>query len=389
MASASNFGHARLTDFSLARGTIHANHGSYGAVPNVVAEAQTRLRNEIEANPSRFFRTRYAELMRRAASEVAGLLGGATEDWVFVDNATAGVNTVAAAVGLRAGDEVLTTDQVYGAVRKALLHHTARADAILVEARIRVPVGDETDIVDALEACITQRTKLAVIDHVTSQSGIVFPVDRLAAMFGEKGIPILVDGAHAPGMIDVDVPSLAVDWYTGNGHKWLGTPRGCGFLWCRRDRQTTLHPLVISHGYGRGYTAEFDWVGTRDPSPWLSVSAAIDYHRRNGGASLRKRNRELALAAGTRIAAALDTELAAPAGLLASMVAIRLPSLHAFSPDDTEALQIELERRANVEASLTALEGRPWVRLSAAAYNELDDLLAAAHAAANLFGSQQ
>lgn len=378
------FGHARLAEYSLMEGVVHVNHGSYGAVPNAVAEAQARWRAEVEANPSRFFRTRHHDLVRAGAARVAALLGGEGVDWVFVDNATAAANIVAASLPLARGDEILTTDQVYGAVRKALRHHAARCGARLVEAQLPVPIRAEEDIIEAVARAVTSRTKAAVIDHVASQSAVVFPVARLADLLRRSGIPVLVDGAHAPGMLELDVPALGVDWYFGNAHKWLGAPRGCGLLWCRRDRQAALHPLVISHGYGQGFTAEFDWAGTRDPSPWLSVTAAIDYHQSRGGPALRRRNHELAVAAGERLAASFGTESSAPPELLGSMATVRLPTERAAVYEETERLQVELEKRHDVEASLVPLGGRHWLRISASIYNEMADFAVAGRAAAAL-----
>jgi len=377
------YGHARLADYALDPDVIHANHGSFGAVPNAVAEAQASWRRELEANPTRFFRTRYKLLIRETAARVAGLLGGEADDWVFVDNATAATSVVAASWDLKPGDEILTTDQAYGAVLKALKHYAGQRGAKLVEAPIPIPVSCEEDILEAVERAVTPRTRAAVIDHVASQSALVFPVARLAGLFRSKGIPVLVDGAHAPGMLDLNVPTLGVDWYTGNGHKWLGAPRGCGFLWCRRDRQATLHPLVISHGHGDGFTAAFDWAGTRDPSAWLSAGAAIDHHLAMGGAALRRRNRDLALAAAGELVRRFGTETAGPAAMTGSMVSIRLPTDRSVGNDDGAWMESRLAQRPDAEVVVSPMRGRAWVRLSAAIYTELEDLIAAGLAAAD------
>ena len=378
------FGRERLADFALQQGTVHVNHGSFGAVPNVVAEAQAEWCRVLEANPSRFFRTRYEHLIREAAEDVAALLGGAGSDWVFVDNATAAASIVLASLPLNAGDEILTTDQTYGAVRNAIRHYVTTRGAVIVEAVLPVPVQSDGDIIDALRQRISERTRAIVIDHVASHNAVVFPVAGIAELVRPSRVPVLVDGAHAPGMLDLDVPALGVDWYFGNGHKWLGAPRGCGVLWCRRDHQAALRPLVISFGYDAGFNAAFDWAGTRDPSPWLSITAAIDYHQQCGGAVLRQRNHELAVAAGKQLAAVLETELSAPPDLFGSMTTVRLPSERAASFEDMAQLQIELEERFDVEASLVPLHGRVWLRTSAAIYNEPDDFLIAGRAAAAL-----
>ncbi len=315
---------------------------------------------------------------------MAGLLDGEPSDWVFVDNATSAANIVAASLPLQPGDEVLTTDQVYGAVRNALRHYTARAGARLVEAKVPIPVHSENDIVGALTDSLTDRTRAMFIDHVASRSAVVFPVGRIAELCRNRGIPVFVDGAHAPGMLDIDVAALGVDYFVGIGHKWLGAPHGCGLFWCRADRQATLHPLVISHGYGLGFTAEFDWVGTRDPSAWLSVGAAIDCHRMHGGARLRRCSHELAVSAAQDLAATYETESSAPPEMIGSMAAVRLPTKRPAQFGEARRLQVELSARFGVEASIVPIDERCWLRVSASVYNELSDFQTAGRAAAAL-----
>ncbi len=371
------YGKDRRAEFSLDPGLIHANHGSYGVVPRDIADAQQAIRSQLATNPTGFFRDRYPGLIRAAAAQVAGFLGGSADDWVFVENATAGVSTVLASMDLRPGDEVLITDQTYGAVRKAVAQLCRRTGAQLAEARIRLPVASEAEVVEAVTAAVTERTRLAVLDHVTSPCGLVFPITKLCAHLRERGIPGLVDGAHGPANVDVDVAAIGADFYTGNAHKWLCAPPGAGMLWCRAEHQDRLRPLVISHGYEDGYTNAFDWPGTRDPSAWLCLPAAIDFHENCGGVMLRERNRRTALEAADHLAAEFGTVLAAPLGMQASMAALRLFPDRALSQNECAQLQHRIEGEQNTVVAITTAGGATWLRLSAAIYTETEDLIEA------------
>lgn len=367
------FGRARLAEFFLDDAVIHLNHGSFGAVPRPVQAAQDDWRRRLERNATRFYRTELPAALRAAAEDVAGFLGGAGRDWVFVDNATAGVNAVVASLALEPGDEILTSDHAYGAVRKALGYYAGRRGARVIEAPLPLPLADGEVVLDAVARRLSPRTRLAVFDHVTSRSAIRLPVAGLARICGERGVPLCIDGAHAPGMLHLDVPALGVDWYVGNAHKWLSAPRGSGLLWCAPARQADLHPLVISHGLGQGYIPEFDWTGTRDPSAWLSVPAAIAYHQHLGGAELRRRNRALAVAGGHYLAQAWGGEMAAPDDLLGAMATVRLPSAAPGDPEAANDLQIALSTDHGIEASVGARDGVFWIRASAHVYNEMAD----------------
>ncbi|MDJ0630203.1 MAG: aminotransferase class V-fold PLP-dependent enzyme [Rhodobacter sp.] len=369
-----SYGRKRLSEFGLDPKLIHANHGSYGAVPVAIRETQRRIQAELDANPSGFFRDRYPQLIRAAASRVAGFLGGDAEDWVFVENATAGVNTVLACTRLDPGDEVLTTDQAYGAVKKVIAHHCSRAGAHCVEVKLELPITSPSDLLEAVVAAATNRTRLVVLDHVSSPCGIVFPVAELCSYFRRRGVPVLVDGAHGPGNVEVDVTSIGADFYTGNAHKWLCAPLGAAMLWCRREHQRQLQPLVISHGHGSGFTQAFDWPGTRDPSAWLSVPAAIDFHLENGGAELRKRNRRTALDAAQRLSDECGYVPAAPSDMQSSMIALRLLSDRELTPMECSALQHRLQVEDGIVVAITSAGGSTWFRLSAGLYTDTDEL---------------
>jgi isopenicillin-N epimerase len=301
------------------------NHGSFGATPRAVLAEQERWRARMERHPTNFMDRELPPALRAAAARLAGFVGARAEDLVFVENATAGCNAVLRSLAFAPGDEILVTDHGYGAVRKAAEYVAARAGARVAEAAVPFPLQDAAQVVAAVSPLLTARTRLAIFDHITSPTAVIFPVRELTALCRAAGVPVLIDGAHAPGMLSLDVPSLGADWYTGNCDKWLMAPKGSAFLWVAPDRQADTHPLVISHGFRQGFTAEFDWVGTRDPSAWLAVPAAIDFHERLGGARLRERNAALVREQATLLAQTWRTERGAPDALTGSMAAVRLP----------------------------------------------------------------
>ena len=357
------------SEFELAPGLVYLNHGAYGATPRCVRAAQDRWRSRIEANPTAFFQGEYSALVREAAGAVAGFLGGRAADWVFVENATAGVNAVLASLTLRPGDEILTTTHAYGAVRNVLAHHAGRAGARLVEAALPLPAIDDDAVVAAVAAALNPRTRLAVFDHVTSSTATVLPAARLAALARAVGVPVLIDGAHAPGMLDLDVPAIGADWYVGNAHKWMFAPRGCGLFWTAPDRQAGTHPAVISHGLGRGYAAEFDWIGTRDVTPWLTIADAVAFCHQLGAGRMRAWNRALAIEAAALLAQAWSTEAAAPPAMTGAMASLRLPLPPVADPASAARLRTALRTRFRIEAAVIPFAGELWLRISAQVYN--------------------
>jgi isopenicillin-N epimerase len=233
-----------------------------------------------------------------------------------------------------------------------------------VEVAVAFPRPDDADVLVGLAGAVSGRTRLAVLDHITSSTALLLPIGEMIAACHARGVPVLVDGAHAPGQVSLDLGALNADWYVGNCHKWLFAPKGCGFLWARADRQDGIHPAVISHGYGQGFTAEFDWTGTRDPSAWLAVPAALAVHARLGGTALMARNVALAAAAGAGLAARWGTETGAGNRAAAAMAMVRLPG-----GGDAAGLRARL-LAAGTDVPIMAHGGRLWLRLSAQAYNE-------------------
>jgi isopenicillin-N epimerase len=292
--------------WGLAPGTVFLNHGSFGACPRAVLDFQSELRRRMEAEPVQFLWRRYEELLEPARVSAARFVGASPKDFVFTTNATAGVNSVIRSLELKPGDEILTTSHDYNACRNVLIESARRARARVVVAEIPFPLRAEDQVVEAILKSVTRRTRLAMIDHVTSNTALVLPVARLVRELHERGVDALVDGAHAPGMVPLDLNQLGAAYYTANLHKWTCAPKGAAFLWVRQDKQDAVQPAVISHGNNRprpGFTPfqdRFDWTGTFDLTAWLCVPPAIQFMGKlltGGWSALRKRNHELAVKA--------------------------------------------------------------------------------------------
>jgi len=368
------YGRALRTLFRLDEAATFLNHGSFGLTPLAVLAAQEALRQEMERQPVLFLsRTNLQPRLRAAAAELASFLGAAGEDLAFVDNATTGANAVLRSFPLKPGDEVLITDHTYPAVRNAVRFVCERTGARIVEAKLRFPAESPDGIVAAVTAALTERTRLAVFDLISSASAIVMPVPALARACRDAGAPVLVDAAHGPGMVDLDLPALGADWVTGNAHKWLFAPKGCALLWASKTAQQTLHPTVISHGFEQGFTNEFDWTGTRDPTAWLALPSALAFYRSMGDGALRSRNHALAVTAAELMAKRWRTEVGAPAEMLGAMAVVRLPGRHPGTPAAAQAIHDQLWQKCHIEVPVMSLEQTLWVRISAQIYNDLDD----------------
>jgi isopenicillin-N epimerase len=386
LVNAPLFGHVRRGDFLLAPGIDHLNHGSFGAVPRVVLDPMQEWQRRVEADANTFFRHDLFGLLRGAAERVAGFLGGRGKDWAFVENATAGLNAVIASLRLQPGDELLCLSQVYGAIGNALRYHAERGGARVVTVAVPVPLIDPAPLFDRLKAALGPRTRLALFDHIVSVSAAVLPVADMAALCRERGVPVAIDGAHAPGQIALDVPALGVDWYIGNLHKWAFAAKGTAVLWCAPARQAALHPTVISHDLGKGFPAEFDWTGTRDPSAWLAAPAALDYLEALGANAVRGHNAALARDAAALLIDAWGTEAAAAPEFRAAMVSVRLPRSAGADRDAAHRLIDRLRREHAIAVNIAALDRSLWVRVSAQIYNELEDYRRLAALGPTLFG---
>lgn len=375
------FGAGMRAHWRLDPDVSYLNHGTVGATPLRVLAAQQEIRDLIEWQPSRFLLRELAEIaveplqsasrMRQAASVVAEFIGARGEDLVFVDNVTSGINAVLRSLEFEDGDEILVSDLGYGAITNAATYVARRRGARVRAVELPFPAAGADAIVAAYAAALTPRTKLAIVDHITSESALVLPVRDIAARCHARGVPVLVDGAHAPGAIALDVPALGVDWYAANLHKWAWSPRSCGFLWAKPERQAGLHPPVISWGLDQGWIAEFDWVGTRDPSPYLAAPDGIALQREFGLEALRAHNHELAWTAARMMSTSFGTEFATPESMIGTMATVALPASLGTAPEHAVALRNALLLEDRIEVQMHAARGRLWARVSAQVYNEI------------------
>jgi isopenicillin-N epimerase len=359
------------------------NHGSFGACPIPVLESQDRLRRAMEAQPVLFLHRQGEELLDRARHELAAFLGADPDGLVSVANATTGVNTVLRSFPLSPGDELLVTDHEYNACRNALNETAARTGAAVAVAPLPFPVHAPDTIIETILARVSPRTRLALLDHITSSTALVLPMESIVRRLQARGVAVLVDGAHAPGMIPLDIDKLGAEFYTGNCHKWLCAPKGAAFLWVRADRRAEVRPIVISHGANSPRTdrsrfrLEFDWTGTSDPTPFLCVPEAIRFLgalRPGGWPAHMTANRALALRAGEILRRALGVPSCCPETMIGSMVTLPLPEARSDSLDPVllvDRLQLRLFERFRIEAPVVLWPTwtRRWVRISAQAYN--------------------
>lgn len=374
MPAAPAFGPDLRAQFVLEAGHLHLNHGSYGATPKAVLEAQQDWRRRMEAEPSRFMEFEFRPALRAAAARLAPFLGADASDVVMVENATQAVNAVLRSFRFEAGDRILINDQTYGAVRNAAMFVAATTPAETAEWSPPFPVAEPAEIVDAFRAALTPPPRVVILDHVTSATAVKFPIAELTALARDAGAFVIVDGAHAPGMAPVDLSRLGAHCYTGNCHKWMFAAKGCAFLWADPAVQADLHPTVISHGYGQGYLEEFDWVGTRDGSAQHSLPTALDFMEGFGVEAIQAHNHDLAVRAGARLAAALGTDVGAPASLTGAMATVRLPAVYGRSASAATALRHRLLHEDRIQTRIHPHGEDLWLRISSQIYNSIEEI---------------
>jgi len=361
---------------------VFLNHGSFGACPKPILTLQHSLRRQMEASPVEFLWRQLESRLQPVRAALAAFIGARPRDVVFVTNATCAVNAVVRSWPLRRGDAVLTTNLDYNACRNVLTESARRAGAKVIVAPIPFPLSGADAAVEAILGAVTPRTRYAMIDHVTSASGMVLPIGRIVRELAARGVETLVDGAHAPGMLPLHLRSLQAAWYCGNLHKWVCAPKGSAFLWAREDCQAKLQPAVISHGNNSpraGFSSfqdRFDWAGTCDPSAWLCVAEAIDWlggQLPGGWPTLRRHNHSLACQARRLLCAALEVEAPCPAGMLGSMATIPLPECWQ-NPRVSRSLdqeQARLYAGFRIEVPFMTIGARRYFRVSAHLHNHL------------------
>ena len=396
MVEAADFRHFWTLDSKIR----YLNHGSYGACPRPILEIQSELQAQLEREPVRFFSRELEPLAEKAQRALAAFAGAKADDLVFVRNATAGANTVLRSISFSPGDELLVTNHAYNACRNALAYVAERSGAQIVVAEVPFPIASESEIAGAIVRAVTPRTRLALIDHVTSPTAILFPIEAIVRELTTRGVDVLVDGAHAPGMIPLDLERLGAAYYTGNCHKWLCAPKGAAFLWVRPDKQSQIVPLSVSHGHNSErrdrsrFQIEFDWSGTEDPTAFLVVPDAIEFLRAQLGTmeALYARNHALTCAARQILCAALEVPPPCPDAMLGSMASIPIDG-SGVGRERIDPLQQSLYERgfelpimpwSSPWTNSSPARGGRLLRVSAQLYNSLSDYEALAQALEDL-----
>lgn len=355
---------------------VFLNHGSFGATPKPVFDVYQNWQRELERQPVEFLGRRARDLMAESRAALADYLGVQRDDLVYVTNATVGVNIVAHSINLGPGDEVLTTDHEYGACDRTWRFLARKDGFAYINQPVSVPLTSVERFVEQLWQGVTAKTKIIFLSHITSPTAIVFPVTEVCRRAREQGILTLVDGAHAPGQIPLDLDKIGADYYTGNLHKWLCAPKGAGFLYARPEVQALLEPLVISWGWQSEMpgTSQFvdhhEWQGTRDLSPFLAVPAAIRFQQENNWTEVQDDCHALALEAEMRIRGLMGlSSLYIDDSWFAQMVAVLLPA-----GTDSVALKEFLYHNYRIEVPVIEWNGTTLLRVSIQGYNLSRDI---------------
>ncbi|HEU4724086.1 MAG TPA: aminotransferase class V-fold PLP-dependent enzyme [Candidatus Eisenbacteria bacterium] len=378
------FGHALRGEWPLDPDLTYLNHGTVGVTPRRVLAVQRDLRETMERNPSSFMLRELTgdkpapwrpgpTRMREAAAAVASFVGVRGEDFVFTPNVTHAINAVLRSFPFEEGDEILVTDTAYGAIVHGARNRAREFGGQVVVAEMPYPTTPAAAR-DAILAAAGPKTRLAIVDHISSESAQLLPLAEITAALHERGVLVLADGAHAPGAIALDVPATGVDWYAANLHKWCHAPRSCGFLWTLPERQAGLHPWAISWGWDQGFAKEFDWVGTLDPTNYLSAPEGVAMLREWGFEAVCGYMHRLAWDGARLLTEAWGTVLGQPEEMVGSMVTVPLPERAGDSMAQAAPLRLALLLDEKIEVQMHAYRGRLWVRISAQVYNDLSDV---------------
>ena len=369
---------------------VFLNHGCVGAVPRVVSEMRRQLEMALESDPIEFLapERNLEPKLDKVRGQIAELASTSQENLVFVRNATEGVNAVLRSMRWRPGDEIVITNHGYNACNNVARYVADRSDAVVRVAEVPFPIGSPQQVTDAIESVIGDRTRLILVDHVTSPTGLVFPVKELIELSHDRGARIMIDGAHAAGMLPLEIEKLGPDYYTANHHKWLCAPKVSGFLYVDPKYHTEVQPSAISHPYNTQrpsrstFTASFDWVGTYDPTPLLALPSALEFLDSlypGGFDEHLKRNTERLLGVREMVCDAMGIDVPAPECMLGSMLTLPISGVEPSRAEWLgqrlrEDFGIEIPVYAGLRDSRGELLGTTLMRISFQAYNEMSDI---------------
>jgi isopenicillin-N epimerase len=368
-----------LRDFFLLRPeVVFFNHGSFGACPRPVFETYQAWQLELERQPVEFLGRRFETLLRQTRQALGSFIGADADDLTFVPNATTGLNVVARSLPLKSGDEVLATDHEYGALDRTWRFVCAKRGARYIRQPVPLPITSAEEVIETIWSGVTERTRVLFVSHITSPTAIIFPVAELVRRAREAGIITVIDGAHTPGQIPLNLAELGADFYAGNCHKWMMTPKGSGFLYARREMQPLLEPLVISWGWesetpgASRFIDEQEYQGTRDIAAYLALPAAIQFMAEHDWPSVRSECHELVRQARRRMTELTGLPPLTPdsPSWFAQMAAFPLP------PCDAKLLQRQLYDRFTIEIPFVIWNNHPFVRISVQGYNTSADVAA-------------
>ena len=367
--------------------TVFLNHGSFGSTPLAILKKQDEYRMRMEAEPVRYMITELEDVLWNSKSILAAFVGAKAKDLVFIPNATYGVNTVLNNFDLKEGDEVITHNHAYGACWNTLQYYVEKAKAKLIVAEIPFPLKSEDEIVESIMKSVTSKTKLAMIDHVTSATGIIFPIKKITDALHEKGVEVLIDGAHAPGMLELNIDFIGAEYYTGNCHKWICSPKGSAVLHVREDKQKGFRPLTVSHVYDKKvgdklWSSHFFWPGTSDYSAYACVGDTIEYvgSIMNDWKDLRNYNHNLVVQGRKILLEALNAEAPCPESMLGNLATVPL-KLTFNAPESffnyIHPLWQTLMNDYNIQVPIfgwSRTNPKWWLRIATQAYNSIEQV---------------
>ena len=372
--------------WSINPNTVFLNHGSFGATTKLVLEEQDKLRNQLESDPVWFLEEVVEEMWLDSILSLSNFLNADPKGMAFLSNATSGVNTVLKSLSLNPGDEIIVPNHTYQACWNAVDFVASRTGAETVIVEIPFPVNSKEEIIEPILENVSRKTRLAIIDTVSSPTGIRMPFEDLIFHLQSKKVDVLLDAAHGPGIVPLDLKKLKPAYCAGNLHKWICTPKGSAFLHIREDKIGGIRPLSISHGASVNGTIEekfrfeFDWQGTCDPTPWLCIPKAISHIENlvdGGWSEVMRRNRELVLAARKILSEELGLDLPCPDSMIASLASIIIPNKGeiANSVFDTDPLHSKLIREFGIQVPVFNWphHDRRYLRISAHLYNHIDE----------------
>ena len=371
------FGRSIRDLWELAPEGTFLNHGSFGACPKEVLAEQDRIRRRMEAAPDAFFRNgivpeRPDTELRNATARIAAFVGAEPCQLAFIENATAGVQAALRSVDLRPGDEVLLTNHGYNAVRLMTEARCVESGAAVRTATIALPASND-EVVAQVLAAVTPATRLAILDHITSPTGLVFPLERIIPELRKRNVRVIVDGAHAIGQVPLDLAALQPHWYVSNLHKWLFAPKGTAFLYASHEVVGVTQPNVASHYIAAGFPATFDFMGTRDNSGWLAAPAALAFFRKFDAGGMAAHRKAL-LEKATDLLAPLGARPVGPLEMCVAMRSFILPQRREATAEDGRDLMRDLWEAERIQVHATAFHGFLLTRVSAAAYVDEADL---------------